>query len=95
MRRDAESSHCRSGSTPIWSWSTGPAARRADKPGRIPAHLRPILEQLRVSEETVVETVTHFGRMFLQRVGRRVFRKSPRRGCRWLAGVRNSRKIFA
>lgn len=70
---------------------------RADKPGRIPAHLRPILERLRVSEELWVETVTRFGRMFHRAAGRTesLSQEAARRGCRWLAGVRNSRKIFA
>lgn len=69
---------------------------RADKPGRIPAHLRPILERLRVSEELWVETVTRFGRMFHRAAGRTesLSQEAARRGCRWLAGVRNSRKIF-
>ena len=83
---------------PVWSWSIGPAAQaRVDKPGRIPAHLRPILERLRVSEELWVETVTRFGRMFHRAAGRTesLSQEAARRGCRWLAGVRNSRKIFA
>jgi len=69
---------------------------RPDKRGQIPSHLRPILERLRISEDLWVDTVTRFGRMFHRAVGRQasLSEEAARHGRRWLAGIRQSRKVF-
>lgn len=73
-------------------WQTRP-----DKRGQIPAELLPILERLRLSSETWVETVLGFGRWFRLAAGRvdSLAAEATRRGRRWLQGVSHSRTAFA
>jgi hypothetical protein len=70
---------------------------RPDKRGQIPAELLPILERLRLSSETWVETVLNFGRWFRLAAGRvdSLAAEAARRGRRWLQGVSKSRASFA
>jgi len=70
---------------------------RPDKRGQIPAELLPILERLRLSSETWVETVLNFGRWFRLAAGRvdSLAAEAARRGRRWLQGVSHSRAAFA
>jgi hypothetical protein len=70
---------------------------RPDKRGQIPAELLPILERLRVSSQTWVETVLNFGRWFRLAAGRvdSLAAEAARRGRRWLQGVNHSRTAFA
>ena len=69
---------------------------RPDKRGQIPAELLPILQRLRLSSETWVETVLNFGRWFRLAVGRvdSLTAEAARRGRRWLQGVSHSRAAF-
>jgi len=62
---------------------------RPDKRDQIPAELLPILERLRLSNETWVETVLNFGRWFRLAAGRvdSLAAEAARRGRRWLQGV--------
>jgi len=73
------------------------AIMRPDKRGQIPAELLPILQRLRLSSETWVETVLNFGRWFRLAAGRvdSLAAEAARRGRRWLQGVRHSRAAFA
>jgi len=68
-----------------------------NKRGQIPAELLPILQRLRLSSETWVETVLNFGRWFRLAAGRvdSLAAEAARRGRRWLQGVRHSRAAFA
>ena len=70
---------------------------RPDKRGQIPADLLPILQRLRLSTETWVETVLNFGRWFRLAAGRvdSLAAEAARRGRRWLQGVSHSRTAFA
>ncbi len=70
---------------------------RPDKRGQIPADLLPILERLRLSSETWVETVLNFGRWFRLAAGRAdsLAAEAARRGRHWLQGVSHSRAAFA
>ena len=70
---------------------------RPDKRGQIPAELLPILQRLRLSTETWVETVLNFGRWFHLAAGRvdSLAAEAARRGRRWLQGVSRSRAAFA
>jgi len=70
---------------------------RPDKRGQIPAELLPILQRLRLSSETWVETVLNFGRWFRLAAGRvdSLAAEAARRGRRWLQGVSHSRAAFA
>jgi hypothetical protein len=70
---------------------------RPDKRGQIPAELLPILQRLRLSTETWVETVLNFGRWFHLAAGRAdsLAAEAARRGRRWLQGVSHSRAAFA
>ena len=70
---------------------------RPDKRGQIPAELLPILERLRLSSETWVETVLNFGRWFRLAAGRAdsLAAEAARRGRRWLQGLSRSRTAFA
>jgi len=70
---------------------------RLDKRGQIPAELLPILEQLRLSSETWVETVLNFGRWFRLAAGSvgSLAAEAARRGRRWLQGVSHRRAAFA
>ena len=69
---------------------------RPDKRGQIPAELLPILQRLRLSTETWVETVLNFGRRFHLAAGRvdSLAAEAARRGRRWLQGVSHSRTVF-
>ncbi len=64
---------------------------------QIPAELLPILQRLRLSTETWVETVLNFGRWFHLAAGRvdSLAAEAARRGRRWLQGVSHSRAAFA
>ena len=70
---------------------------RPDKRGQIPGELLPILQRLRLSTETWVETVLNFGRWFHLAAGRveSLTAEAARRGRRWLQGVSHSRAAFA
>jgi hypothetical protein len=70
---------------------------RPDKRGQIPAELLPILQRLRLSSETWVETVLNFGRWFRLAAGRvdSLAAEAARRARRWLQGVSRSRAAFA
>ena len=70
---------------------------RPDKRGQIPAELFPILQRLRLSTETWVETVLNFGRWFHLAAGRvdSLAAGAVRRGRRWLQGVSRSWAAFA
>jgi REP element-mobilizing transposase RayT len=70
---------------------------RPDKRGQIPAELLPILQRLRLSTETWVETVLNFGRWLRLAAGRvdSLAAEAARRGRRWLQGVSHSRAAFA
>jgi hypothetical protein len=59
--------------------------------------LLPILQRLRLSTETWVETVLNFGRWFHLAAGRAdsLAAEAARRGRRWLQGVSHSRAAFA
>ena len=70
---------------------------RPDRRGQIPAELLPILQRLRLSSETWVETVLNFGRWFRLAAGRvdSLAAEATRRGRRWLQGASRSRAAFA
>ena len=57
----------------------------------------PILERMRFSSETGVDTVLNFGRWFRLAAGRveSLTAEAARRGRRWLQGVGRSRDAFA
>ena len=69
---------------------------RPDKRGQISAELLPILQRLRLSTETWVETVLNFGRWFHLTAGRvdSLAAEASRRGRRWPQGVSRSRAAF-
>ena len=74
---------------------TGRQVRR-DKRGAIPGRLAPILDRLRVADETWVQSVRNFGRWFHRAVGRadRLSEEAARRGKRWFQGLVPSRAAF-
>ena len=70
---------------------------KPDKRGQITVELSPILQRLRLSTETWVETVLNFGRWFHLAAGRAdsLAAEAARRGRRWLQGMSHSRAAFA
>jgi len=83
----------------LLDWSgrqTRPEKPGTAKRGQIPAELSPILQRLRLSSETWVDTVLNFGRWFHRAAGRvdSLAAEAARRGRRWLQGVSHSRAAF-
>ncbi|MEX2469588.1 MAG: transposase [Pseudohongiellaceae bacterium] len=67
---------------------TGRAIRR-DKPGAIPADVKPILQRLGVAQENWVTNTQHFGSRFYRALGRinQIKRLARRSGQRWINGL--------
>lgn len=74
---------------------TGRQARQG-KPGRIPAHLAPILKRLGIGGDGWMQLVGRFDRLFPRAAGRpaSLDREREARGCKLMQGIRHSRKIF-
>jgi hypothetical protein len=70
---------------------------RAGTHGVIPQALESILDRLKVSAESWLETVAQFGRRFHRAVGlaEHLKAEAQRLGVNWLQGVRSSRVAFA
>ena len=68
----------------------------ADKPGRIPAELPPILERLQIEVDHWVELVKQFGRRFRRVAGsvRAIYDEAARAGRCWLQGIGSARWAF-
>jgi hypothetical protein len=69
---------------------------RSDKPGAIPADLRPILERLAIHADTWLDTIRSFGRWFHRAVGRvsSMAARASRSGKHWFQGTSFSRLAF-
>ena len=70
---------------------------RADKRGRIPLELLPVVERLDMGAEQWLETVDRYGSLFWRMVGKveSMLEAAKRTGCRWLKGIRASSELFA
>jgi REP element-mobilizing transposase RayT len=70
---------------------------RSDQQGRIPSHLAPILERLKIVPDGWAEMVQQFGRWFGTAAGGTdaLIAEAARRDRRWLQGVPRSRAVFA
>jgi hypothetical protein len=70
---------------------------REGKPGAIPCHIAPVLDQLRINTERWADTVDRYGSLFYRIAGRVEHMAAAARniGQRWLHGVATSREVFA
>lgn len=71
-------------------------AVRADKPGAIPATVRPILQKLGVEESNWVRNTQHFGKRFGRVLGRidQIRRFAQRLDQKWLGGLAQARAFY-
>jgi len=69
---------------------------RANKRGKIPAELAPILERLGIAQEELLDTVQSFPRKFPRFAGRvdQILARAKEVGRRWLQGVRQAARVF-
>ena len=69
---------------------------RDDKPGAIPTRLAPILDRLALTDETLLEALTQFGKSFRRCVGmgETVAAKAAEAGKHWFQGVNACRRTF-
>ena len=69
---------------------------RDDKPGAIPARLAPILDRLALTDGTLLEAISHFGKSFRRCVGagETVDAKAAEAGKSWFQGVTACRATF-
>ena len=69
---------------------------RDDKPGAIPNRLAPILDRLALTDGTLLEAISHFGRSFRRCVGagEKVDAKAEQSGKKWFQGVTACRATF-
>ena len=69
---------------------------RSDKRGSIPAELAPILDRLRINQESWPDVISGFGKLFHSAVGRldSLAQYARRVGRRWIAGKRQSAVAF-
>ena len=68
----------------------------ADRKGRIPSHLAPILTRLEIDGDRWVDTVTGYGGLFYRVAGRlnSMVQAAKKAGLKWLCGMKASREAF-